>query len=74
MTEYISAKRNYSGLTAMGVNYYIDDAELQNLYQWLDRLPLSRPKKNIAKDFSDGGRYFSKHIYKTFTSSESFIT
>lgn len=32
-----------------------DDAELEELYNWVDSIPLSRPKKSIARDFSDGG-------------------
>ncbi|XP_014406071.1 PREDICTED: sperm flagellar protein 1-like [Myotis brandtii] len=28
---------------------------LRGLYAWLDRLPLSRPKRHLARDFSDGG-------------------
>ncbi|PNH06963.1 Sperm flagellar protein 1 [Tetrabaena socialis] len=28
--------------------------ELQGLYTWVDEIPLSRPKRNIARDFSDG--------------------
>lgn len=31
-----------------------DDAELEELYNWVDSIPLSRPKKSIARDFSDG--------------------
>ncbi|XP_056005770.1 sperm flagellar protein 1-like isoform X9 [Ostrea edulis] len=31
-----------------------DDAELEELYTWIDTIPLSRPKKNISRDFSDG--------------------
>ncbi|XP_074847738.1 sperm flagellar protein 1 isoform X2 [Carettochelys insculpta] len=27
---------------------------LQELYRWVDGIPLSRPKRNIARDFSDG--------------------
>ncbi|XP_043534820.1 sperm flagellar protein 1 isoform X1 [Chiloscyllium plagiosum] len=27
---------------------------LQELYAWIDGIPLSRPKRNIARDFSDG--------------------
>ncbi|XP_065153620.1 sperm flagellar protein 1 [Paramisgurnus dabryanus] len=27
---------------------------LQDLYAWIDKIPLSRPKRNIARDFSDG--------------------
>ena len=29
--------------------------QLQRLYAWIDEIPLSRQKKNIARDFSDGG-------------------
>ena len=29
------------------------DEELQELYEWVDEIPLSRPKRNIARDFSD---------------------
>ncbi|KAM6205677.1 sperm flagellar protein 1 [Sarcoramphus papa] len=28
--------------------------ELRALYRWLDGVPLSRPRRNIARDFSDG--------------------
>ncbi|KAK9541629.1 hypothetical protein VZT92_001657 [Zoarces viviparus] len=28
--------------------------ELQQLYAWIDKIPLSRPKRHIARDFSDG--------------------
>lgn len=34
----------------------LSDAVLQDLYTWVDQIPLSRPKRNIARDFSDGGR------------------
>ena len=33
----------------------LTDAELQSLYRWVDSIPLTRPKRNIARDFSDGG-------------------
>ena len=32
----------------------VSDDELQDLYVWVDDIPLSRPKRNIARDFSDG--------------------
>jgi hypothetical protein len=35
----------------------LDDQLLQDLYAWIDQIPLSRPKKRIEKDFADGGRY-----------------
>lgn len=31
-----------------------DEKTLTSLYDWLDSIPFSRPKKNIARDFSDG--------------------
>jgi hypothetical protein len=34
----------------------IDEEELQLVYQWVDSVPLTRPKKNIARDFADGGK------------------
>ena len=33
----------------------LDDEELQKIYVWVDSVPLSRPKRNISRDFSDGG-------------------
>mmetsp|Transcript_139 Transcript_139/g.496 ORF Transcript_139/g.496 Transcript_139/m.496 type:complete len:265 (+) Transcript_139:13-807(+) len=32
----------------------MDEEELQRVYQWIDEIPLSRPKRNIARDFADG--------------------
>ena len=32
----------------------LDDNILEDLYLWLDSLPLSRPKKKIERDFADG--------------------
>ena len=32
----------------------MSDDELQRIYQWVDEIPLSRPKRNIARDFADG--------------------
>lgn len=36
-------------------NDVLDAEALNDLYHWIDAVPLSRPKKNIARDFSDGG-------------------
>jgi CH-like domain in sperm protein len=33
---------------------FLDDEDLQKIYVWVDSVPLSRPKRNIARDFSDG--------------------
>ena len=35
----------------------ISEEEMQEVYNWVDEIPLSRPKKNIARDFSDCGKY-----------------
>ena len=32
----------------------IDEEELQRIYNWVDEIPLSRPKRNISRDFADG--------------------
>lgn len=35
-------------------SFILNDEALDDLYAWIDAIPLSRPKKNIARDFSDG--------------------
>lgn len=35
------------------------DKETITVLEWVDSANLSRPKKNLARDFSDGGRYFN---------------
>lgn len=57
MSQLVSSRRDHDGFTRVDMVDYYDDAELENLYQWIDRVPLTRPKKNLAKDFSDGGQY-----------------
>ena len=32
----------------------VTEDDLQIIYNWVDEIPLSRPKRNIARDFSDG--------------------
>jgi hypothetical protein len=32
----------------------LDPTALSQLYRWIDTIPLDRPKRNIARDFSDG--------------------
>lgn len=51
--ETITARKTLNGLTRVDMEEYFDDVEVDSLYQWIDRIPLSRPKKNISKDFSD---------------------
>jgi hypothetical protein len=38
----------------------LDEEEMQMIYNWVDEIPLSRPKRNIARDFSDGGKFHMK--------------
>ena len=33
----------------------LDEDQLEKLYCWIDRIPFSRPKRNVTRDFSDGG-------------------
>lgn len=40
--------------TEVNSTHNLDDDALQELYTWIDEIPLSRPKRNIARDFSDG--------------------
>ncbi|KAF8060531.1 Spef1 [Scenedesmus sp. PABB004] len=47
----------------------ITEEDLQGLYTWVDEIPLSRPKRNISRDFADGvllaelvGHYFPKLV------------
>ena len=32
----------------------LTEEELNEIYQWVDEIPLSRPKKIISRDFADG--------------------
>lgn len=32
----------------------LTEEELNQIYQWVDEIPLTRPKKIITRDFSDG--------------------
>lgn len=44
----------------------IDDEELQLVYQWVDGIPLSKHKKNITRDFSDGGSNIGLMMYSIY--------
>ncbi|XP_038638870.1 sperm flagellar protein 1 isoform X2 [Scyliorhinus canicula] len=41
---------------------------MQELYAWIDKIPLSRPKRNIARDFSDGETSKSWNLQQPFLS------
>ena len=36
------------------MNSELDDQAMMIVYEWIDTIPLSREKKNIARDFCDG--------------------
>eukprot|EP00758_Cryptobia_borreli_P010020 Tbor_TRINITY_DN5529_c1_g14::TRINITY_DN5529_c1_g14_i1::g.12968::m.12968 len=47
----------------------LSEEDLHDLYLWVDSIPISRPKRNIARDFSDGScvaeivkHFFSKLV------------
>ncbi|XP_064631486.1 sperm flagellar protein 1-like isoform X2 [Lineus longissimus] len=63
----------------------VDDEVLEDLYTWVDEIPLSRPKRNITRDFSDGvlvaetmKHFFPKlvelHNYPAANSTEAKVT
>lgn len=37
------------------------------MYNWVDEIPLSRPKKNIARDFSDCGKCLNSYSIELFS-------
>ncbi len=45
---------NMSQMQATVPTDEITEDDLQAIYNWVDEIPLSRPKRNIARDFSDG--------------------
>lgn len=59
----------------------LDEDAMKSLLKWIDSIPLSRPKKNFARDFSDGvlaaeviSHYFPRlvelHNYQTANSRD----
>jgi len=42
------------GLEAQLAPELIHEEDVQSVYNWVDETPLSRPKKNISRDFADG--------------------
>ena len=41
----------------------IDDAVLEDLYSWIDKIPLSRKKQDIRRDFADGSKWSMLQAY-----------
>lgn len=34
--------------------FELDEDEIQQLFVWIDQIPLSKPKRNFTRDFADG--------------------
>ena len=47
----------------------LSDEDLQRVYSWVDEIPLSRAKRNITRDFSDGGACTSRRAPYDATAS-----
>lgn len=42
------------------------EQNLQELYNWIDLHEISRPKKNLNRDFSDAGTEYKKYNLMTY--------
>lgn len=55
-TQFLVNTRSAKGTTVdMNANSETGDY-LGEIYEWIDQIKFSRPKRNIARDFSDGGK------------------
>ena len=50
----------------------LDEKLLEDLYLWIDNIPLSKSKKRIERDFSDGKNDFSFHLSLTINNKKKF--
>ncbi|XP_029465438.1 sperm flagellar protein 1-like [Rhinatrema bivittatum] len=57
------------------MNSELNEENLQELYAWIDQIPLSRQKRNIARDFSDGVMVAEvvKHFLPKFVEMHNYI-
>jgi hypothetical protein len=39
----------------ISMQHELNEEEIRELYAWIDNATFSRPKRNLARDFSDGG-------------------
>lgn len=60
-------------LCQMNTNRDPTETELFDIYKWIDNLSFSRPKKNIARDFSDGGIIHYPFIKLVLISFSEFL-
>ena len=59
MSSIVTGMSGYTNSPDNQVVSKISEEEMQEVYNWVDEIPLSRPKKNIARDFSDCGKYLN---------------
>ena len=66
-------------------NYILSEDELREVYEWIDNFDLSKPKRNIARDFTDGillaevmkeyyPQYVQLHSYSSVNSKKHKLT
>ncbi|KAK2824233.1 hypothetical protein Q5P01_021408 [Channa striata] len=57
------------------MNRELNENELQDLYAWIDKIPLSRPKRHITRDFSDGvmAAEVVKYFFPKFVDLHNYI-
>ncbi|XP_075874778.1 sperm flagellar protein 1 isoform X2 [Nelusetta ayraudi] len=53
----------------------LSEEDLQDLYAWIDNIPLSRPKRNITRDFSDGvmAAEVVKHFFPKLVEMHNYV-
>ena len=51
----------------------LTDDQLRAIYAWIDAIPLTRPKRNMARDFSDGVLLAEVYIYIILALSFLFL-
>ncbi|KAM3862939.1 sperm flagellar protein 1 [Diretmus argenteus] len=53
----------------------LSEEQLQDLYAWIDKMPLSRPKRHITRDFSDGvmAAEIVKYFFPTLVELHNYI-
>ncbi|XP_008320239.1 sperm flagellar protein 1 [Cynoglossus semilaevis] len=53
----------------------LSDGELRDLYSWVDKIPLSRPKRHITRDFSDGvmAAEVVKHFFPKLVDLHNYV-
>jgi hypothetical protein len=44
----------------------LNESVLEDLYIWIDNIPLSKPKRKIERDFSDGNYQIDFYLIKYF--------